>query len=157
MHCAWLNGMEQSSPVSKVMLYQNVGFITIIVLIFLNELLALPSLIFGDSAFITDFRESTLKMLLVLMVWFLVSGSTRRFLVHVRYLEGFMRVCAWCHRIDYKGNWVTMEDFLQRSFDTPTTHGICPVCLEKQEAALLRSKQEREAHSAGDSTQPQHS
>jgi hypothetical protein len=137
--------MEKTSPLSKVMLYQNAGFVAIIALMFLDELLALPSLIFGDQALISDFRESSLKMLLILAVWFLVAGSTRRIMARVRYLEGFMRICAWCHHIDFKGRWVSMEDFMQHGFDTPTTHGICPKCLAREKAAFLKAKQERAA------------
>jgi len=140
--------MEKPSPLSKVMLYQSVGFIVIIALTFLDELLALPSLLFGEHSFISDFRESSIKMLLILAVWFLVAGSTRRILAHVRYLEGFMRICSWCHHIDFKGQWVSLEDFLQRGFDTPTTHGICPICLAKQQAAIRKAKQERAAAAA---------
>jgi hypothetical protein len=146
--------MEKSSPISKVMLYQSVGFIALISLTFLDELLALPSLIFGAHSFISDFRETSLKMLLILTVWFVVAGSTRRILARVRYLERFMRICAWCHHIDFKGQWVSLEDFLQAGFDTPTTHGICPICLAKQQAAILKAKQERAAAAAAASPEP---
>ena len=37
-----------------------------------------------------------------------------------------------------------LEDFMQQGFDTPTTHGICAECLEKQKAAIERAKQQRE-------------
>ena len=131
------------------MLYQSAGFMALIALTFLDELLALPSLIFGEQSVIADFRESSLKMLLILAVWFLVAGSTRRILAHVRHLEGFMRICAWCHHIDFKGRWISMEDFLQQGFDTPTTHGICPICLAKQQAAINKAKQERAAAAEG--------
>ena len=93
------------------------------------------------SAYLSDFRESALEMLVVLAVWFLVAASTRRILAHARNLEGFMRVCAWCHHIDFKGEWIKMEDFLQRGFDTPTTHGICPHCLAEQKAAIEKAKE----------------
>jgi hypothetical protein len=143
-----MSRMGKVSPISKVLLYQSVGFIVIIALTFLDELLALPSLVFGDTSVITDFRASSVKMLLILAVWFLVAGSTRRILAHVRYLEGFMRICAWCHHIDFKDQWVSMEDFLQRGFETPTTHGICPICLAKQKEAIRKAKLARAAAAA---------
>jgi len=133
--------MEAKSPLARVLLYQSVGFLAIMALTWLDELIALPSLIFGDHSFIFNFRESALKMLLVLAVWFLVIGSTRRLLTHVSHLEGFMRICAWCRHIDFKGNWISMEAFLQQGLDTPTTHGICPTCLAERQAAWLKSKQ----------------
>jgi hypothetical protein len=79
-------------------------------------------------------------MLSVLAVWFLVSVSTRRILERVRYLEKFMRVCSWCRRIEYKGEWMRLEDFMKQGFDTPTTHGICPECLARQKEAIARRK-----------------
>ena len=125
---------------SKVLVYQNFGFLVIILLGFVDELTKLSSLLFGARAD-WEFREATLGMLLVLVVWFLVSRSTRRILDRLRYLEKFMRVCAWCHHIDYKGQWMPMEQFLEQGFDTPTTHGICPKCLAEQKAAIERSRQ----------------
>ncbi len=140
--------MGKITPLTKIMLYQSVGFLAIIAFTCFNELVALLSLIWGSQPFIADFRDTSFKILLVLMVWFLVACSTRRLLARMRYLEGFMRICAWCHHIDSKGNWVSMEDFLQQSFDTPTTHGICPICLAKQKEANLRSKAARAAAAA---------
>ncbi|HEX5219576.1 MAG TPA: hypothetical protein VFZ59_08400 [Verrucomicrobiae bacterium] len=130
--------MESKSKLGKVLAYQNVGFLVIISLGFLDELTRLSSLLFGEARW--EFRKSTLGMLMVLAVWFLVSMSTRRILDRLRYLEKFMRVCAWCHNIDYKGQWMPLERFLQQGFDTPTTHGICPKCLAEQKAAIERGR-----------------
>jgi len=135
--------MENKSKLAKVLLYQNVGFLVIIILGFLDELIRLSSLLFNGQPFVWEFRRSTLGMLLVLAVWFVVNNSTRRILDRIRYLEKFMRVCAWCHHIDHKGRWMPMEEFLRQGFDTPTTHGICPKCLAEQRAALEKANPAR--------------
>jgi hypothetical protein len=140
--------MEKKSRLIKIVTYQNLGFLAIIVLCYLDELLKLPALIFSDHPFAFVYRRSTLEMLLFLAVWLLVSSSTRRLLNRVRQLEDFMRVCAWCRRIDYKGEWMKLEDFMQQGFDTPTTHGICPECLQRQKAAIDRAKRARQAEPA---------
>ncbi len=128
--------MQTKFPLSKVMLYQGVGFLAVIALSWFVELTGLRGLVLGGHPYISDFRESALEMLLVLGVWLLVATSTRRILTHARYLEGFMRVCSWCHHIDYKDEWIPLEEFLRKGFDTPTTHSICPKCLEQQMAAI---------------------
>lgn len=125
------------------MAYQNLGFLGIMVLCYLDELLKLPQLVFSDHPFALVFQRSTLEILLILGVWFLVSRSTQRSLQRIQYLEKFMRLCAWCRRINYKGDWITMEQFMEQGFDTPTTHGICPVCLERQKAAAEKIKEAR--------------
>jgi len=116
---------------------------------YLDELIKLPSLIFSGDPFAFMFQRSTLNMLLVLAVWLLVSASTRRVLERVRYLEKFMRVCAWCRKIDFKGEWMPLEEFMRQGFDTPTTHGICPNCLERQKEAIERRKSARKNQAPG--------
>ena len=142
--------MKMNSRLTKIVLYQNLGFLAILVICWLDELLKLPSLIFSGNPFAIVYRRSTLEILLVLAVWFLVSASTRRVLERVHYLEKFMRVCAWCRRIDYKGEWMPLEEFMRQGFDTPTTHGICPECLQRQREAIERAKQTRKQEPAAD-------
>jgi hypothetical protein len=136
--------MKKNSQLTKIVLYQNLGFLGIIILCFLDELLKLPALVFSDHPFEFVYRRSTLEMLLVLGVWFLVSMSTRRILERINYLEKFMRVCAWCRRINYHDEWMRLEEFMQQGFDTPTTHGICAECFQKQRNAIEQARQRRE-------------
>jgi hypothetical protein len=130
--------MQASSKLTRIALYQNLGFLAIMSIGYLDELIKLPSLIFSDHPFAFVFRRSTLDILTVLAVWFLVSASTRRILERIRYLEKFIRVCSWCRRVAYHGKWMFIEDFMKQGFDTPTTHGICPECLAQQKEAIER-------------------
>lgn len=141
--------MKKNSHLERIVFYQHFGFLAIIAICFLDELLKLPSLIFSDHPFAFVFRRSTLDMLLVLAVWLLVSRSTRRVLERIRYLEGFLRVCSWCRRINYHGDWMRLEDFMQQGFDTPTTHGICPECLQRQKEAIAQAKARTENDQPG--------
>jgi hypothetical protein len=140
--------MKKNSPVAKIELYQNLGFLGIILLCFLDDWLQLPSLIFSDHPFAFVYRRSSVDILLVFAVWFLVSRSTRRILERLNYLERFMRVCAWCRRIHFKGEWMPLEEFMRQSFDTPTTHGICKECLKRQQAVIDRAKAARRQRAA---------
>jgi hypothetical protein len=140
--------MKKNSQLAKVLLYQHAGFLIVILLCFLDELLKLPALVFSDHPFAFMLRRPTLEMLLFLAVWLLVSRSTGRLLQRVRHLESFMRVCSWCRRIDYHGEWMPLERFMEQGFDTPTTHGICPDCLQKQRIAVGKAKQLRQGKTA---------
>jgi len=133
--------MKKEQRPAKVVVYQSIGFLVIIAVCLLDELAGLSSLIFGNQSYIFDFRETIFKMLLVLGVWLLVAGSTRRLLSHMRYLEGFFKVCSWCRRVEYKGRWMPVEEFFRQGFDTPTSHGICRACLTKEKAALEKARQ----------------
>jgi hypothetical protein len=149
--------MKKKLPIAKVLLFQSLGFVAIIVLSWINELLGLRTLILGDHPYISDFRESTLEMLFVLAVWLIIVGSTRRVLARVNHLEGFMRVCSWCRRIGSEGRWLALEEFMSRRFETPTSHGICEECLKRQEAAIAHAceMQKRQAAAQAAAAQPQ--
>jgi hypothetical protein len=140
--------MKKNSRLTKIVVYQNLGFLGIMVLGFLDDLIKLPSLIFTGHSFDFLYQRTTLEMLLIFAVWFLVSNSTRRIMERLQYLEKFMRVCSWCRRINYQDRWMPLEEFMRQSFDTPTTHGICKDCLERQQAAAARAKAAREAKKA---------
>ncbi len=132
--------MQKQCVSARVFWYQSFGFLTIMGLGWLDELVGLGSLILGHNDYIFRFRQSALEMLLVLAVWLLVAGATRRLCARLRHVESFMRVCAWCRRIDYGNRWMKLEDFLRHGFDTPTSHGICDECLAKQKAAIALAK-----------------
>lgn len=140
--------MEKKKPLASVFWYQGAGFLVIIGLCFLDEFLNLSATIIHGHPYLHSFGESAVKMLLILAVWFIVVSSTRRLLARVRQLEEFLRACAWCHRIDFKGRWMPLEEFFQQGFDTPTTHGICPVCLERNKAAIKRARETAERPAA---------
>lgn len=142
--------MQKNSQLTRIVVYQNLGFIGILLLGYLDDLLRLPVLIFSGHPFAFVHSRTTLDMLLVFTVWFLVSTSTRRIMERVRYLEKFMRVCSWCRRINYQGEWMPLEKFMRQGFDTPTTHGICKECLERQKAAAERAKQARKIQAKQD-------
>lgn len=137
----------------KILLYQSIGFLSVIGLAWLDDRLGLSALILGDDPHLPSFHASLLEVLFALVVWLLVNGATRRMLARMKYLEGFMRVCAWCRRVDYRGRWMPFEQFLQQGFDTPTTHGICDECLarEKKAAELARRRRMESANGGAQS------
>lgn len=137
--------MKKNPQLTKIVVYQNLGFLGIMLICYLDDLLKLPALIFSDHPFAFLYRRSTLEILLVLVVWFLVSASTRRILDRIQYLEKFMRVCSWCRRINFEGEWMRLEEFMRQGFDTPTTHGICQECLDRQKALAEKARQTRNA------------
>jgi hypothetical protein len=132
--------VQKPVPISRVLRIQSLGFLAIIAVSLLIEFFDLRSLVLANHPYISEFGASALEMLIVLVVWLLVVGATRRILQRVHYLEGFPRVCAWCHHICHKNSWVRLEEFLNREFDTPTTHGICPSCAQKQKDAIEEAR-----------------
>jgi hypothetical protein len=135
--------MKKTSRFNKVLSCQSFGFLTIITLCWLNSLLGLPSLVLEGHFGVSDFESPILQMLFILAVWLLVNSSTRRSLERLKHLESFMRVCAWCHRINHNAAWKTPEKYFEEGFETRATHGICPECLKRQTEIVEQAKRAR--------------
>ncbi len=64
-------------------------------------------------------------------------------LERVRVLEGLIPVCAWCRRVrDDEGYWDRLEQYVASRTGVTFSHGICPACAAKLDAANPSSRPE---------------
>ena len=61
--------MEKEAWPGKVLVYQALGFLAIIAVCLLDEVVGLSSLILGNQSYICNFRETIIKMVIVLGVF----------------------------------------------------------------------------------------
>jgi hypothetical protein len=144
--------MKLHKSKSWVLGYECIGFGMIIALCWVRELTGLAHLVFGGQTNSGDWRDASLETVLVLLVWAVVFVLTLRLVGHLLYLEGFLRVCAWCRKIGYKEKWIPLEEYFQRGFHVGTTHAVCPECCKKVKgdtARFWREQSPREEHSGG--------
>jgi hypothetical protein len=95
---------------SWVLWYEAVGFLLIIALSWVNEMEGLPEVLFGGKAHVRDWRDTAAQTLVIIYVWAIVFGLTKKLVDHLHHLEGLLKVCAWCRRVGHKGQWLKMED-----------------------------------------------
>src|SRR5450432_499144 len=114
----------------RILWYESLGFLFLIALSWLNELLSLPHLIFGGGAH-SNWHEAAMESTALLIVWGVVIVFTKRLMRRLFYLDGFLRVCAWCRKIGHEDEWTTLEDYFSQGFAIETSHGMCPECLAK--------------------------
>ena len=104
------------------------GFALIIAIIWLDELLDLPRLLFGAAPTPVRVGEGLLESVLTVLVGAIVVGITYRAFRRIQYLESLIVLCAWCRRVRANDEWLSVEDFLERQHNAHTTHGICSTC-----------------------------
>jgi len=119
-----------------------VGFAIIIALSWANESVGLTRLLLGGGQQ-TDWRESVIETLVVVVVAVPVVVLTGRIVSRLHYLEGFLRICAWCKKLNRDDEWIPIEEFFQRGFETTTSHGMCSECLARATAGLVEKQPER--------------
>jgi hypothetical protein len=107
------------------------GFLLIIAIIWLDEILDLPHLLFGATATPLRLGEGMLESVLTLVVAILIVTITYRAFRRIEYLESLVVMCAWCRRVRAGEEWLGVEQFLERQHHAHTTHGICSSCAER--------------------------
>jgi hypothetical protein len=125
--------MKVPRSASRVLLCQSAGFGVIALLSVCNHLLASPTPLAGGGLPLPAWSVGVVETSIVLLVWAFAFSVTRRLLLRLRYLEGMLRVCAWCRKIGHGEKWMRLENYFAEGFDITTTHGICPECLKKAE------------------------
>ena len=69
-----------------------------------------------------DLREN-ISTALLLMSTALIVGAGVLFL-RIQVLQNIITVCAWTQRVNYRGKWMRMEEFLWERFRVKVSHGI---------------------------------
>lgn len=120
----------------QILLFEAVGFGLTLCLLWLNEVLDLPFSLLGAPMTPVNWRESALESAFVLV---LAAGTlwwSYRALARIQYLEGLLRVCMFCKRINAGDEWVPVEQYITRHADVAFSHGLCPECEERHYSKL---------------------
>ena len=140
---------------SKVLWYECFGFGLILIVSWINQVVDLPHLLVGGELHASKWRDSAIETILILLIWAFVHSLTRRLVARLHYLEGMLRICAWCRKVGQGERWMRLEDYFAEDFHICTTHGVCPECLQKLEEdtkQFYRTQHEEEAKSASRSS-----
>lgn len=116
--------MKASPNPRRVLLYEAVAFAVLLVSIWVGSLL--PILLRERTAM--EWEDPILETAALVLVAIPTLVLSKRILDRLHYLEGFLRLCAWCHRVEVNGEWILVEEFLKRRLSTQTSHGICESC-----------------------------
>lgn len=124
--------LERQKVSRRIIIYEAVAFIGVIVFIWLDELLDLPRLFFGAEATPVNWREALLESAVVAVVGGVIVHFTHKLFERMKYLEGILPVCASCKKIrDKRNNWHPIESYIKERTDADFTHSICPECAAR--------------------------
>src|SRR5256885_6448816 len=126
---------------SRILWYESIGFVFLIVLAWIDEFEGSAQVLFGGAQHTRDWRDSALQTLVIVYIWAIVWGLTRKLIERVHDLGTFLKLCAWCRKVGHNGKWMKLENYFAEDFQIPTTHGMCPECkrmMEEETAQYLR-------------------
>src|SRR4051812_14485241 len=117
---------RQSRAVNEALLLEALGFVFVALLIWVNEYLDLPHLLFDSPPTLWRPVEVAIESGFVLLLGAAVTGVSWLTFRRLAYLESLLTLCAQCQRVGDEGRWMDFEDFLEARDRTETTHGMCP-------------------------------
>jgi len=120
------------NAMSRIVILEMVGFVAVIVVIWLDELADLPYYLLGTPRTPGRLPEALLESLLVLIVCAGVVASTIWLFRRIERLESYIVMCAWCRKVRVDERWITFEEYLSEKNSLQTSHGVCKACAEKQ-------------------------
>ena len=118
---------------SRVLWYESFGFGLILFLSWLNKVVDLPHLLTSGDSRLAKWRDGFIETMLILLIWAFVHSLTKRLVERLHYLEGMLKVCAWCRKVGREDRWMRLEEYFAEDFHIGTTHGVCPECMKKIE------------------------
>ena len=115
----------------RIIIYEAAGFAVVLAVVWLDEILDLPYLFMGQPATPINYVESLFESVLIMLSAGLVIFVTGRLLARIKYLEGFLPVCAFCKRIRIDKEWIPIEEYITKHSEAQFSHGFCPDCGRK--------------------------
>jgi len=123
--------MTAHQPALKIVWYELTGFGAILAISWVNELAGLSRMLFGGG-YAPHWQDAAGESVIIIAVAIPTILSSYRLSKRLHYLEGLLRVCAWCRKIGQDDQWVPIEKFVQDRLNTETSHGICPNCIHRE-------------------------
>jgi len=120
----------------RVVFYLGLGFVALAALIWINEAVDAPHHLFRAVRSAHRFEETLLEIALILLLAVGVLTWARKTVRRVEYLENFVKLCAWCRKVELDNEWMRIEAYLARQ-DKQTSHSMCPECAKQFEQGQL--------------------
>jgi hypothetical protein len=121
--------------VKRMLQLQVISSSGIILAIWAGEVYDLPHLIFATPPREMNLYAPVISTAWVLLVLALALAATRSLIKRVRYLEGFLRVCSFCKKINIgavgEERWVSFEEYFHKHSEARMTHSLCAPCAKQ--------------------------
>jgi hypothetical protein len=121
--------------VKRLLQLQVISSCGIILALWAGEIYDLPHQIFGTEAREMNLYAPVISTAWVLFVLVLGLATMRSLIKRVRYLEGFLRVCSFCKKINIgeegEERWVSFEEYFHKHSEARMTHSLCAPCAKE--------------------------
>lgn len=123
----------------KLLLWiEGCGFASLIALVWLDEYVLLPRDWLPSWYGLGGWHESVVESVAIFLVAVACIVTSSYLVRRIRQLENFLKVCAWCRKVDMNGEWVPIEEYLSNIRNIECTHGMCADCANRVQVEWSR-------------------
>ncbi len=113
----------------------------------LSILLPLARLAFADYVDVIDqpaflIANASIRIMVLSFIAYFVSRAARQQRALEARVNELAHICAWSRTVEYEGEWISFEQYLERRFHQKTTHGISPTEAARMLATLKEGRLE---------------
>ncbi len=132
---------------SYIAFWQFAAFFMLLLLVWVNEILDIPYLIYGEKAATPNLTRACISSAGVFIAAIITIGHTYLQQRHLVY--GILTICSYCHKVRIsKEDWERLEEYFGRRTLAAFSHGVCPDCFAKAQSEIDA------IHSPGDKVPP---
>jgi hypothetical protein len=130
--------MRKSGFLKRMAFLESTGFLAVVAIMWLDEILDLPHHLFGFQATPINWVEGLIETVMVVACAGVVLFFTRTLVRQLKTLRGLLPICCLCHKIrDDGGDWRPVESYVKEHSEAEFSHGICPVCAQQHYGDFL--------------------
>ena len=127
---------------SYVALWQFMAFILLLCLIWVGEVLDLPTLLFGAPSSGVDIFRACLLSAATILCAIIAVGNT--YLQHRHIIKGLLVVCPSCSKVKVSRDaWENLDRYLEEKTMATLRHDTCPDCYRAMAAAVTAANVEK--------------
>jgi hypothetical protein len=123
----------------RALFWHGAGFIIIVALLWTDEIFNLKFHLFGGEPEEINFLRVTATSGVLIVLWMFSAYKIYQVVSRLTYLESFLRICSWCHKLQADKEWLAVEYYFAQETGRKMSHGICPACAAKFAANLGRT------------------
>lgn len=127
--------MKRFQPEKRILLVEMLGFLILIVAIWVDEAFHLPHHLFGAPIAPFLWREAIWESAFIGILGLVVILVTWRNAKRIAQLESLLPICMICKKIrkpnadpDRDESWETVEGYINERTGSQFSHGLCPAC-----------------------------
>ena len=124
--------------IKRIIGIEIIGFLSAIVIIWIDEIIDLPHIIFGVPATPANYSESIFESVVIALLAGLIIFLSHNIVKRLNYLEGILPVCSFCNKIRFQDQWVPFEEYISGHSEADFSHGLCPECAEAHYGDIIQ-------------------